>query len=135
MKATFKQYGDSLNVAYINSKGINKQISLAKFRSFKRNKDFLKNWIFKLKEHVVVTYDTKNPLARNCYICDDSHNSKMFHRQKVSLINKPYSHIVKEMVRINRRQVCLCPTCFTQVSNNELEYNQISKIFKPRKSY
>ena len=135
MKATFKKYGDSLNIHYINSKGLEKQISLAKFRSFKRNKEFLKNWIFKLKEHIVTDYDIRNPLARNCYICDESQNSKMFHRQKVSLIKKPYSHIVKEMVRINRRQVCLCPTCFAQVSNNELEYNQISKIFKPRKSY
>ena len=35
MKATFKKYGDSLNVTYINSKGLEKQISLAKFRSFK----------------------------------------------------------------------------------------------------
>ena len=135
MKVTFKKYGDSLNVAYVNSKGIDKQISLAMFRSFKRNKDFLKNWIFKLKEHVVASYDTKNPLARNCYICDESHNSMMFHRQRVSLLKHPYSHIVKEMVRISRRQVCLCPTCFTQVTNNELEYNQISKIFKLRKSY
>ena len=133
MKATFKKYGDSLNVVYKNSKGIDKQISLAKFRSFKRNKDFLKNWIFKLKEHVVASYDTRNPLARNCYICDESQNSKMFHRQKVSLLKTPYLHIVKEMVRINRRQVCLCPTCFMQVTNNELEFNQISKIFKPRK--
>ena len=75
------------------------------------------------------------PMSINCYICDVSHNSKMFHRQKVSLLNVPYSHIVKEMVRINRRQLCLFPSCFTQVSNNELEYNQISKIFKLRKSY
>jgi len=63
MKATFKQYGDSLNIAYVNSKGIDKQISLTKFRSFKRNKEFLKKWIFKLKEHVVTSYDTRNPLA------------------------------------------------------------------------
>ena len=130
MKQVFQKYGKSLNVSYINPKGINKEISLALFRSFARNKDFLKNWIFKLKEHVVINYDTRNPLAKPCYICDSSHLRKMFHRKKKSLLNKPWSLIETVMVKINRRQLCLCSTCFSQVSNNELECNQISPSFK-----
>lgn len=136
MKATFRKYGDRLTVNYRNQKDVDKQISLALFRSFKRNKDFLKSWIFKLKEHVVVKYDTRNPLAKNCYICDESHNRKMFHRKRKALLKTPHLHIIKEMLRINRRQICLCETCFTQVTNNELEYNQLSLFFKQlRKSY
>lgn len=130
MKATFKQFGNNLNFAYRNPKGITKEISLALFRSFKRNKDFFKIWIFKLKEHVVVSYDTRNPLAKSCYICDSSLDLKMFHRKKKSLLKSHVLHIVKEMLRINRRQLCLCSTCFVQVSNNELEFNQLSNLFK-----
>ena len=130
MKQVFQKYGKSLNVSYINPKGINKEISLALFPSFARNKDFLKNWIFKLQEHVVINYDSRNPLAKSCYICDSSHHRKMFHRKKKSLLNKPWSLIETVMVKINRRQLCLCSTCFSQVSNNELECNQISLSFK-----
>ena len=132
MKAIFKELGNDLKFIYINPKGITKEISLALFHSFKRNKDFLKNWIVKLKEHVVVKYDTRNPLANPCYVCKSLLDRKMFHRKKKSLLKAPFSHMVKEMLRINRRQVCLCGTCFTQVSNNELEFNQISKLFKRR---
>jgi hypothetical protein len=134
MKATFKKYGDKLNAKYLNPKGELKEISLALFRSFKRNKIFLKNWIIKIKEHVVPKYDTRNFLARPCYICDDTVNRKMYHRKKKSSLKTPHLHIIKEMLRINRRQICLCGSCFMQVTNNELEYNQLSNFFKLRKS-
>lgn len=130
MKQVFKKYGDSLRYTFTNSKGMEKEISLAMFRSFKRNKEFFKDWIFKLKEPVEVTYKDRNPLKAKCYICAETQNRRMFHRKRKSLIPKPYLHIEKEMIRINRRQVCLCATCFKQVANNELEYNQITKLRK-----
>ena len=130
MKKVFIKHGKSLNVSYTNPKGITKEISLSLFHSFARNKNTLKRWIVKLKEHVVASYDTRNPLAKTCYICDGSHNRKMFHRKKKSLLKSPWSLIETVMVHINRRQLCLCSTCFTQVSNNELECNQISFSFK-----
>ena len=126
MKKVFKTYGKRLTVNYINPKGELKEISLALFRSFSRNKVFFKNWIIKLKEHVVITYDTRNPLKKHCYVCEGSQNRKMFHRRKKSLIKKPYPLIVTAMLHINRRQICLCEKCFSQVTNNELECNQIS---------
>jgi group II intron reverse transcriptase/maturase len=125
MKAVFKKYGKYLTVEYFNPKGKLKVRSLAMFYSFKRSKVFFKNWILKLKEHAVVAYDTRNPLASNCYICESSHNRKMFHRKRKSLLKTPYSLIELVMLRINRRQICLCGTCFTKVSNGELECNQI----------
>jgi group II intron reverse transcriptase/maturase len=130
MKAVFKKYGKSLKSNYLNSKGEIKEISLSLRRSFKRNKDFRINWLRRLKEHVIVKYDSRNPLAKKCYVCDESQNRKMFHRRRKGLIKTPYPHIIKEMLRINRRQICLCGACFTQVTNNELEYNQISTFFK-----
>ena len=129
MKKVFKQYGKRLTVSYLNPKGQVKERALALFRSFARNREFFKNWNIKLKEHVKITYDTRNPLKRLCYICESSQNRKMFHRRKKSLIKKPYSLIVTVMIRINRRQICLCEECFTQVTNNELECNQISAAF------
>jgi len=129
MKAVFKKYGKYLTVEYFNPKGKLEVRSLALFYSFKRSKVFFKNWILKLKEHAVVTYDTRNPLASNCYICESSHNRKMFHRKRRSLLKTPYSLIELVMLRINRRQICLCGSCFTQVSNGELECNQICSSY------
>jgi len=126
MKKVFKTYGKRLTVNYLNPKGKVKEISLALFRSFSRNKVFFKNWIIKLKEHVVPTYDTRNPLKKPCYVCEGSQNRMMFHRRKKSLIEKPYTLIVIAMLHINRRQICLCEKCFLQVTNNELECNQIT---------
>ena len=125
MKKVFQKYGKYLTVEYLNPKGKLKERSLAMFHSFKRNKVFFKNWILKLKEHTIVSYDTRNPLAKNCYICESSQDRKMFHRKRKSLLKMPYSLIELVMVRINRRQICLCGTCFKQVSNGELECNQI----------
>ena len=125
MKAVFKKYGKLLTIRYLNPKGELKERSLAMFRSLKRNKDFFKNWMIKLKEHVVISYDVRNPLAKTCYVCESSQDRKMFHRKKKGLLKKPYSLIELVMLRINRRQICLCATCFTQVSNGELECNQI----------
>ena len=129
MKEVFKIYGKQLSVQYLNPKGQPNEISLALFRSFSRNKDFFKNWIIKLKEHVVITYDTRNPLKKPCYVCDSSQNRKMFHRRKKSLIKQPIPLIVTVMLKINRRQICLCDSCFSQVTNNELECNQILASF------
>jgi len=86
---------------------VDKEISLALFRFFKRNKDFLKNWILKLKEHVVITYDTRNPLAKKCYVCESSHDRKMFHHTQKGLLKTPWSFIETIMIKINRRQLCL----------------------------
>jgi len=64
MEKVFIKHGKSLNVSYTNPKGITKEISLSLFHSFARNKNILKRWIVKLKEHVVASYDTRNPLAK-----------------------------------------------------------------------
>ena len=129
MKKVFMIYGKCLTINYLNPKGETKETSLALFHSFSCNRDFFKNWIFKLKEHAVITYDARNPLKKPCYLCDSSQNRKMFHRRKKSLIKQPIPLIVIVMLRINRRQICLCDTCFSQVTNNELECNQISPSF------
>jgi group II intron reverse transcriptase/maturase len=130
MKKVFKTYGARLTVNYLNPKSQPKTISLALFRSFARNKEFFKNWMIKLKEHVVISYDTRNPLKKHCYVCDSSQNRRMFHRRKKSLIKQPIPLIVTVMLKINRRQICLCDQCFSQVTNNELECNQISASFR-----
>jgi len=101
MKSVFKEYGYYLTVEYLNPKGEQKEKSLAMFRSFKRNKDFFKNWILKLNEYAVASYDTRNPLANNCYVCESSQGRKMFHRKKKNLLKMPYSLIELVMVRIN----------------------------------
>lgn len=131
MKVTFKKFGNHLNYTYTNAKGLTKEISLTMFKSFRRNKEFFINWIQKLKEPIEYIDKKQNPFTKKCYICGNPHQTKMFHRRKKSLINQPYPHIVKEMLRINRRQICLCPTCFQQVETNQLEYNQITKQRKP----
>ncbi len=127
MKQVFKKYGNNLTCTYTDAKDKVKTISLALFRTFRRSQDFFMNWILKLKEPITYTYKDTNPLSRPCYICGNPQLHKMYHRKKVSRLCLPYPHIVKEMVRINRRQVCLCNTCFQKVENNELEYNQITK--------
>lgn len=63
----------------------------------------------------------------HCYICGNPHQHIMFHGKNISLLHMPYSNIIKDMIRINRRQICLCQECFTKVSQNLLEYNQITK--------
>jgi len=131
MKQTFKKYGNNLNYTYTNAKGTLKETYLAMYKSFRRNKAFFKDWILKIKEPIEFIYKAINLLARKCYLCGSTQQRKLFHRKRKSLIKKPYSHIVKEMLRINRRQLCLCATCFTKVENNELEYNQITKSRKP----
>lgn len=130
MKQVFKKYGKTITCTYTNDKGIEKTKSLALFRTFRRNTDFFKNWILKLKEPIKYTYKDINPLARPCHICGNPQEHMMYHRKKKSLLKKPYPHIVKEMLRVNRRQVCLCEACFQKVGNNELEYNQIHTIRK-----
>lgn len=127
MKATFKKYGNRLNYTYTNAKGIVKETCLAMYHSFRRNKEFFINWIQKLKEPIEYIDHKQNPLTKTCYLCGNPHQNKMFHRRRKSLIQQPYPHIVKEMLRINRRQICLCTTCFKQVESNQLEYNQITK--------
>jgi len=56
-----------LTANYLNPTDETKEISLDLSRSFSRNKEFFKNWIFKLKEHVATTYDYRNPLTKLCY--------------------------------------------------------------------
>lgn len=127
LKKVFKKYHDNLTTTYINDKGKEKTISLAMYRSFKKSDTFFKQWLVKIKKPVKYTYRNTNPLKRTCYICGNPHQNKMFHRRKISLIPTPYPHIIKEMIRINRRQICLCSDCFSKVSYNVLEYNQITK--------
>ncbi|MGL4374384.1 MAG: reverse transcriptase domain-containing protein [Turicibacter sp.] len=130
MKATFKKFGNRLNYRYTNVKGIAQETYLAMYKSFRRNKEFFIDWLQKLKEPIEYIDNKKNPLSKKCYVCGDPQQTKMYHRRRKSLINQPYPHIIKEMIRINRRQICLCPTCFKQVENNQLEYNQITKLRK-----
>jgi hypothetical protein len=92
--------------------------------------DFFKNWILKLKEPIKYTYKDTNPLARPCYLCGNPQLCKMYHRKKKSRLSLPYSNIEKELIRINRRQMCLCDTPFQKVENNEPKYNQIQSIRK-----
>lgn len=127
MKQVFKRMGKLLTHNYTDSKGKVKSIRLAFLRSFKKDKDYVKKLLYKLKEPIQYKYDDTNPLARNCYICGNPHNHYMFHRKKISSIKPPYTPIIKEMIRINRRQLCLCQDCFCKVSNNQLEQNQITK--------
>ncbi|HAX72010.1 MAG TPA: hypothetical protein DCY20_00650 [Firmicutes bacterium] len=127
MKATFKKFGDRLNYTYTSAKGVAKETYLAMYKSFRRNKEFFNNWLQKLKEPIEYLDKKQNPLSKTCYLCGDPQQTKMYHRRRKSLLQLPYPHIVKEMIRINRRQICLCPTCFQQVEANQLEYNQITK--------
>ena len=41
--------------------------------------------------------------CKNCYICGIPQYNRMFHRKRIGLLVLPYSTIVKEMIRINRR--------------------------------
>ena len=127
MKQTFKKYGKHLTYAFTNSKGIVKTIKLALFRNFKRDKTFFPRRINKIKQPIKIKYDCRNLLERTCYICGIPHHNMMFHRKRKSLLTLPYSNIIKEMIRINRRQVCLCVHCFDKVEYNQLEYNQITR--------
>lgn len=127
LRKVFKKYHTQLIYSYTNDKGQVKIIKLALYRSFKRDKTFFPQWLNKIKQTVEYKYKDSNPLKRNCYICGNPHQHIMFHRKKISLLHMPYSNIIKEMIRINRRQICLCQECFTKVSQNLLEYNQIIK--------
>ena len=128
MKQVFARFGNALTYTFHNAKGILKTVSFALFQSFKRNRYFFSEWLTKIKELIVVKYDVRNFLRRTCYICDGSHQRKMFHRRRKKLIKPPIPHIVKEMLRINRRQICLCSVCFELASDNVLEFNQITKL-------
>jgi len=128
MKKVFAKFGNALSSSFTNAKGKLKTISFAFFKSFKRNRYFFSKWLTKIKEPVVVTYDVRNFLRRTCYICDSSHQRKMFHRKRKKFIKPPVPHIVSEMLRINRRQICLCSACFELANNNALELNQITKL-------
>jgi group II intron reverse transcriptase/maturase len=128
MKQAFRKFGNALSFSFHNAKGAPKTVSLALFTSFKRNRYFFPEWLTKIKEPIVVKYDVRNFLRRPCYICGGTHQRKMFHRRRKKLIKPPILHIVKEMLRINRRQICLCSACFELASNNVLEFNQITKL-------
>lgn len=128
MKQVFRRFGNALSFSFHNAKDKLKTVSFAFFKSFKRNRYFFSGWLTKIKEPVVVKYDVRNFLRRTCYICDGSHQRKMFHRRRKMLIKPPIPHIVREMLRINRRQICLCSACFELANNNALEFNQITKL-------
>ena len=130
IKKVFKKYGKQLTYTYTNAKGIEKTIRLALFTSFKRNKYFFSDWLSKIKKPIDYKYNVTNPLSRNCYICGNPQNHKMFHRQRKKILKPPYTHIVRFMLTINRRQICVCSQCFDKLSNQELEYNQISHYRK-----
>ena len=50
MKQTFRKYGNSLSYTYTNAKGSIKETYLAMYKSFRRNKEFFKDLIFKIKD-------------------------------------------------------------------------------------
>lgn len=127
LKQVFAKFHKDIKSTYKNAKGVVKTIRIALFRSFKRDKEFFARWLTKIKKPIEYKYRDNNPLQRNCYICGTPHFHAMFHRKKISLIKSPYTHIVKEMVRINRRQICLCKECFNKADNNLFEFNQITK--------
>ena len=128
MKKVFIIFGYALSFSFTNAKGKVKSTSFAFFKSFKRNRYFFSKWLTKIKESVVVIYDVRNFLRRPCYICDGSHLRKMFHRRRKKFIKPPIPFIIREMLRINRRQICLCYGCFELLNNNALEFNQITKL-------
>jgi hypothetical protein len=130
MKKVFSKFGNTISFSYNNAKGKAKTIALALFKSFKRNKYFFHNWLAKIKEPIVFKIDVRNLLRRACYICESSHQCKMFHRRRKKLIKPPFPHIITEMLRINRRQLCLCSDCFDKANNNVFELNQITKLRK-----
>ena len=127
IKKVFKKHHTQLIYSYMNDKGEAKTIRLALYPSFKRDKTFFPQWLRRIKQDVEYRYRDTNPLKRNCYICGNPQHHVMFHRKRISSLHMPYSHIIKEMIRINRRQICLCRECFIKVSQNLLEYNQITK--------
>lgn len=127
LKQVFYKFHKDIKSAYKNVKGIVKKIRLALFRSFKRDKKFFARWLTTIKKPIEYKYKNNNPLPRNYYICGTSHFHAMFLRKKIRLIKPLYTHIVKELVRINQRQICLCKECFDQVDNNLFEFNQITK--------
>lgn len=127
LKKVFKQMGKLLTYTYTNNKGITKSIYLAMLRTLKRDKEFFKIILSKIKQPIHCIYKDTNPLSRNCYICGNPQHHYMFHRKKKSKLKPPYTLIIKEMIRINRRQLCLCKDCFNLVSLNLLEQNQITK--------
>ena len=128
MKQVFIKFGNALSFTFTNAKGKLKTTSIAFFKSFKRNRYFFSKWLTKIKEPIAVIYDVRNFLRRTCYICDSSHQRKMFHRRRKKFIKPPIPFIVREMLRINRRQVCLCSICFELANNNAFELNQITKL-------
>lgn len=127
LKKVFGKYHSHLMYTYKNDKGISKTIQLALYRSFRKDKTFFAQWLNKIKQTVIYKYKDTNPLRRKCYICGNPQKHVMYHRKKISLLQMPYSPIIKEMIRINRRQICLCEECFQKVTNNLLEFNQITK--------
>lgn len=127
MKSIFRKMGKVLSHTYINTKGILKSIHLALYKSFKQDKEFFKIILAKLKEPIIYKYNDTNPLAQNCYICGNPQNHNIYHRKKKSRILPPYTPIIQEMIRINRRQICLCDDCFHKASHNLFELNQIHK--------
>ena len=127
LRKVFKKFTDNLSYTYTNDKGILHTMKLALFKSFKWDKTFLPHWLTKIKQPIEFTYDCRNLLNRNCYICGNPQYSMMFHRKRKGLLHLPYTNIIKEMLRINRRQVCLCVHCFDKAEYNLLQFNQITR--------
>ena len=53
-----------------------------------------------------------------CHRCGNPHDLAMFHRKPKGRLKAPFSNVVKEMLRINRRQICLCNDCFDKAVND-----------------
>ena len=130
IRKIFKKYGNNLTINYLNNKGKPKSVSLALNQSFKRNDKFFPKWLNKIKKSATYKINSDNPLKMGCYICRNPQEAHMYHRKKKSRLKQPYNNITIEMLRINRRQVCLCPDCFDKVEKNLLELNQIAKLRK-----
>ena len=119
IKSVFKERGKSLLHKYRNEKGLSKSIYLAMFHSFQRDSNFFKVILYRLKQPIDYKYNDTNPLGRKCYICGNPHQLNMFHRPKKSRIKSPCTPIVQEMIRIHRRQICLCDNCFEKANSNQ----------------
>lgn len=111
IKKLFKKHGECLKFKYTNPKGQRKTIKLALYNSFRFDETFFRNWLIKIKTPITVEYKTRSPLIK-CYRCGTPNNLAMYHRKVKSRMKVPYPNVEKEMLRINRRQLCLCRDCF-----------------------
>lgn len=63
--------------------------------------------------------------SKNLKLRIHPHNTVMFHRRRISNLKLPFTPIVADMIRINRRQIPVYRHCFDLARCGKLEANQI----------